>query len=164
MTENETVLDTEEQLCPNKSVKTKSFVVKPSKNPLTLTESDFDSLSRTELVTEVIRLSRHLNQLKNALTKSEAANSKLTSGHKQPAKRNYEGKRAFSFDKYNRRHVFLKFLYLGWDYKGYITQEHTTDTIEHHLFEALRITKLIESRETSNYHRCGRTDIGRLFL
>lgn len=29
---------------------------------------------------------------------------------------------------------------------------------EHHLFQALIRTCLIESRETANYHRCGRTD------
>lgn len=31
---------------------------------------------------------------------------------------------------------------------------------EYHLFNALRKTCLIESRETSNYNRCGRTDKG----
>lgn len=31
---------------------------------------------------------------------------------------------------------------------------------EHHIFNALTKTCLIESRETSNYHRCGRTDKG----
>ncbi|CAB4068545.1 EPT1 [Lepeophtheirus salmonis] len=33
-------------------------------------------------------------------------------------------------------------------------------TIEAHLFKALLTTCLIQSRETSNYHRCGRTDKG----
>lgn len=51
-------------------------------------------------------------------------------------------------------------MYLGWDYKGYVAQEDTTRTIEHHLFEALIKTKLIKDRTTSNYHRCGRTDKG----
>lgn len=54
----------------------------------------------------------------------------------------------------------LKFYYLGWDYQGFATQETTTNTIEHHLFLALKKSCLIESRETSNYHRCGRTDKG----
>lgn len=102
----------EEQLCPYKSVKTKGFVVKPSKNPLTLKESDYDSLSREELVTEVIRLTRHLNQLKNSLTKANAANSKITN-----TKPKRFDKNPFDFEKYNKRHIFIKFLYLGWDYK-----------------------------------------------
>lgn len=33
-------------------------------------------------------------------------------------------------------------------------------SIEHHLFKSLIKVCLIESRETSNYHRCGRTDKG----
>ena len=33
-------------------------------------------------------------------------------------------------------------------------------TIEGYLFRALTLSRLIESRETSNYHRCGRTDRG----
>ena len=39
-------------------------------------------------------------------------------------------------------------------------KEITGKTVESELFKALTLTKLIESRETSNYHRCGRTDKG----
>ena len=60
----------------------------------------------------------------------------------------------------SKRHVLLKFLYLGWDYQGYATQEDTANTIEHHLFSALVMCCLVESRQTSNYGRCGRTDKG----
>lgn len=49
---------------------------------------------------------------------------------------------------------------MGWDYQGFATQENSGNTIEHHLFGALEKTCLIKSRETSNYHRCGRTDKG----
>ena len=68
--------------------------------------------------------------------------------------------RDFDFRKYKKRHIALKFLYLGWDYHGYVVQEDTTKTIEHYLFDALVRTKLIVNRESSNYHRCGRTDKG----
>ncbi|KAL1130686.1 hypothetical protein AAG570_011927, partial [Ranatra chinensis] len=57
-------------------------------------------------------------------------------------------------------HIAIKFLYLGWDYQGYVVQEDTSATVEHYLMSALVKTRLIESRETSNYHRCGRTDKG----
>ncbi|KFM71666.1 tRNA pseudouridine(38/39) synthase, partial [Stegodyphus mimosarum] len=66
----------------------------------------------------------------------------------------------FDFKKYKKRHVALKFLYLGWEYSGFTVQIHTEKTIEAQLFNALEKTKLLESRETSNYHRCGRTDKG----
>lgn len=54
----------------------------------------------------------------------------------------------------------LKFLYLGWEYCGFAVQIHTKKTIEEQIFNALLKTKLLESRESSNYHRCGRTDKG----
>lgn len=59
-----------------------------------------------------------------------------------------------------KRHVVFKLLYLGWDYHGFATQEVSEKTIEHELFQALTKCCLIESRQTSNYHRCGRTDKG----
>lgn len=43
--------------------------------------------------------------------------------------------------------------YVGWDYAGFVVQEHTEKTIEAELFKALEKTRLVESRETSNYHR-----------
>jgi tRNA pseudouridine38/39 synthase len=51
-------------------------------------------------------------------------------------------------------------MYLGWPYQGYAIQEDSSETIEHHLFEALITSCLIPNREVSNYHRCGRTDKG----
>lgn len=65
-----------------------------------------------------------------------------------------------TYFRIHKRHVLLKFYYLGWDYQGFAVQEDTTNTIEHHLFAALKKSCLIENREESNYHRCGRTDKG----
>jgi len=66
----------------------------------------------------------------------------------------------FALIRVSTRHVALKFLYLGWDYQGLAAQEDTDGTIEAYLFNALTLTKLIEDRSKSNYHRCGRTDKG----
>lgn len=60
----------------------------------------------------------------------------------------------------SKRHVLLKFYYFGWNYQGYVTQEDTVKTVEHFLFHALEKCCLIKDRESSNYHRCGRTDKG----
>lgn len=68
--------------------------------------------------------------------------------------------RTINFSKTHKRHILLKFLYLGWDFEGYVVQENTVETIEFYLFEALLKVCLIESRQTSNYNRCGRTDKG----
>lgn len=62
--------------------------------------------------------------------------------------------------RYKKRHVAFKLLYLGWNYHGFASQDITEKTIEHELFRAFTTCCLIESRQTSNYHRCGRTDKG----
>lgn len=41
-----------------------------------------------------------------------------------------------------------------------MSQIDTEETIENHVINALKRCCLIENRETSNYHRCGRTDVG----
>ncbi|XP_075765725.1 tRNA pseudouridine(38/39) synthase isoform X3 [Pelodiscus sinensis] len=68
--------------------------------------------------------------------------------------------RPFDFSAYDRKHVALKIAYLGWGYQGFASQENTNNTIEEKLFEALSKTRLVDNRQTSNYHRCGRTDKG----
>lgn len=66
----------------------------------------------------------------------------------------------YIFLRCHLQHVLFKVLYLGWNYQGFVCQEDTSDTIEYHLMEALLKCCLIESRQQSNYHRCGRTDKG----
>lgn len=68
--------------------------------------------------------------------------------------------RPFDFSAHPRRHVALRLAYLGWQYQGFAVQENTDNTVEARLFEALLKTKLVQDRQTSNYHRCGRTDKG----
>uniref|UniRef100_A0A3Q0T9U5 Pseudouridylate synthase 3 n=1 Tax=Amphilophus citrinellus TaxID=61819 RepID=A0A3Q0T9U5_AMPCI len=68
--------------------------------------------------------------------------------------------RPFDFSVHPRRHVALRLAYLGWAYQGFAVQENTDNTVEARLFEALLKTRLIQDRQSSNYHRCGRTDKG----
>jgi tRNA pseudouridine38/39 synthase len=114
---------------------------------------EMDNLSdctKEQLIEQIKALKAHNTQLQNIIAKS-------TESAKRPKSKI---KRSFNFEKCKFRHVLLKFVYLGWDYQGYVTQEDTTNTIEHHIFNALTKTCLIESRATANYHRCGRTDKG----
>ena len=99
---------------------------------------------------EVLRLKEHVVQLRNVIAKQDAECSSA---------RNGVGGREFDFRRFKRRHIALRLLYLGWEYEGFVVQENTRKTIERALFDALLKTKLIESRENSNYHRCGRTDV-----
>ena len=106
-----------------KSVKTKSFVNRNYNDPNGL---DFSSMSREQLVVEASRLQSHVTQLKNLLEKAskqadsttratdvdvnqDAADAAINKKKKKVYK-----ERPFNFDNYNKRHVFLKFAYLGW--------------------------------------------------
>ncbi|KAK5643256.1 hypothetical protein RI129_007101 [Pyrocoelia pectoralis] len=114
---------------------------------------DIDHLrnfSKEDLIEKIISLQCHNVELKNIIAKSQARGcSKI-----------YPQRKPFDFSKCKFRHVFLQFLYLGWDYQGYACQEDSFNTVEHFLFEALIKTCLIKDRQSSNYHRCGRTDKG----
>ncbi|KAK9530310.1 hypothetical protein VZT92_011819 [Zoarces viviparus] len=81
-----------------------------------------------------------------------------TSSRKKGKKASKE--RPFDFSANPRRHVALRLAYLGWSYQGFAVQENTDNTVEARLFEALLKTRLVQDRQTSNYHRCGRTDKG----
>lgn len=101
---------------------------------------------------------KELEQEVERLKKEQANNIKDSSGRENLGCG--KAKRAFDFSAHGRRHVALKIAYLGWGYQGFASQENTSNTIEEKLFEALTKTRLVESRQTSNYHRCGRTDKG----
>ncbi|OXU24382.1 hypothetical protein TSAR_014354 [Trichomalopsis sarcophagae] len=118
-----------------------------------LTREELEQLDKTELIDRILQLEAHNLQLKQIIEKRlgtvEKNKEKVSSSNKK-----------FDFAKCHKRHIFLKFYYLGWDYQGFAAQEDTTSTIEYYLFAALTKSCLIESREASNYHRCGRTDKG----
>ncbi|NXL39164.1 PUS3 synthase, partial [Glaucidium brasilianum] len=105
-----------------------------------------------ELEEEVKRLQEKLREDKEGAGRKEAPSG--------PGKAKKRHQRPFDFGAYGRRHVALKIAYLGWGYQGFASQENTSNTIEEKLFEALKKTRLVNDRQTSNYHRCGRTDKG----
>ncbi|XP_067633581.1 tRNA pseudouridine(38/39) synthase [Eurosta solidaginis] len=138
---------------------------------------ELQKLNKEELIAKCLQLDAYNFQIRNLLQKKlgqsdgefyEQLSQLETNGEvttkeylaeptvTQPNKK--QQKRTFDFSKSYRRHVLIKLLYFGWDYHGLAVQEDSNATIEHHIFQALIRTCLIESRETANYHRCGRTD------
>ncbi len=114
---------------------------------------------------ELRRLRLQVFQLKNIIKKlttttTEEGRGEEGGGESDKGRSKKKAGRTFDHRLYKRRHVLLKVAYFGWDYHGFAVQENTGRTIEGELFRALALTRLIESRETSNYHRCGRTDRG----
>ncbi|XP_001362058.1 tRNA pseudouridine(38/39) synthase [Drosophila pseudoobscura] len=140
-----------------------------------LSREALGELSQTELIDKIVQLEAYNFQLRNLLhkkltehdrsnaeyaellgkeTAATATAPKETTTHSGKVKK----QRKFDWSIAHQRHVLLKLTYFGWDYQGFACQEDSNDTIESHLFRALTRTCLIESRATSNYHRCGRTD------
>lgn len=69
--------------------------------------------------------------------------------------------KVFDMSKYRQRQIALQIQYDGGRYYGFAAQaEEAEDTVEKHVFDALLKLKLIESRQSCNYSRCGRTDRG----
>ncbi|KAF2884103.1 hypothetical protein ILUMI_22071 [Ignelater luminosus] len=132
------------------NAKEAAHIIKKQSNKI----SDSDELhqySKEELIEKIKSLQSHNMQLRNIIAKSSS---------KQMGKQCKKVQKPFDFTTCTFRHVLLKFMYIGWDYQGYAVQEDTTNTIENYLFEALIKTCLIKNRNSSNYHRCGRTDKG----
>ncbi|XP_059057035.1 tRNA pseudouridine(38/39) synthase [Achroia grisella] len=115
------------------------------------TREDLLKMEKTELVERILQLEAHNVQLKNIIAKNLSDQSQSDVNLK---------KKSFDFTKCHYRRILLHLLYFGWDYQGLAVQEDSNQTIEHHLFNALTKSCLIQSRETSKYHRCGRTDKG----
>lgn len=72
----------------------------------------------------------------------------------------------FDIDAQWTRHVALRIAYLGWNYDGFAAQDSTQNTVEAHLFAALRRACLVRTdasarpKDAYAYSRCGRTDAG----
>ncbi|XP_053551287.1 LOW QUALITY PROTEIN: tRNA pseudouridine(38/39) synthase [Bombina bombina] len=84
----------------------------------------------------------------------------LNDGNQPRNERKRRPQRPFDFSAHPKQHVALRLAYLGWGYQGFASQENTMNTVEEVVFAALTKTRLVEKRQTSNYHRCGRTDRG----
>ncbi|XP_069011553.1 tRNA pseudouridine(38/39) synthase isoform X2 [Embiotoca jacksoni] len=128
------------------------------------------------VVRRIKELEAELEELRSQLKEDSGAEdeTKSSSSPSDNAGRKSDGKtegskkhrkktrhdRPFDFSSRARRHAALRLAYLGWDYKGFAVQENTENTVEARLFEALLKTRLIQDRQSSNYHRCGRTDKG----
>lgn len=74
-----------------------------------------------------------------------------------------ETDRPFDYSKYPTRHVVLRLMYHGHTYDGLAKQDHTENTIEGILMDALRRVRLINpdpAVQPEKFSRCGRTDKG----
>jgi tRNA pseudouridine38/39 synthase len=120
-----------------------------------MAENDTDRNQIEKLLKRVQELEQEVQRLKK-----EQDNSIKSLNIRENSSGSRKAKRVFDFSAHGRRHVALRIAYLGWGYQGFASQENTNNPIEEKLFEALTKTRLVENRQTSNYHCCGRTDKG----
>ncbi|XP_051926812.1 tRNA pseudouridine(38/39) synthase isoform X2 [Hippocampus zosterae] len=114
------------------------------------------------LIQRIKQLEGEVETLKSQLNENHVESSPSPNNQKINVKKGKKAgkERPFDFSAHPRRHVALRLAYLGWAYQGFAVQENTDNTVEARLFEALLKTRLIQDRQSSNYHRCGRTDKG----
>ena len=74
--------------------------------------------------------------------------------------RKKNGRKNFDMSKYMQRYVSISIAYFGHNYRGFVMQPSTPETVEHYLFLALEKTCLIEDRKSCRYALSGRTDAG----
>ena len=88
---------------------------------------------------------------------AKSSDSKTTQDSIDPAT-----KPTATLPSYRTRHIALQFYYDGSNYSGLAENVGipTDQSVERQLMAALIKARLIESRETSGYSRCGRTDRG----
>ncbi|MCC6685335.1 MAG: hypothetical protein IT247_09730 [Bacteroidia bacterium] len=85
---------------------------KEIKNPKRKLKSDDDDekwskLSREQIIQRCQQLEKHVEQLRNTIVKKK---------EKESNEKNTNTMRPFDFSKHPKRHIFLKFFYLGWEY------------------------------------------------
>ncbi|KAM4608183.1 tRNA pseudouridine(38/39) synthase isoform 2-T2 [Discoglossus pictus] len=109
---------------------------------------------------ELVRLRQRVKALEEEVERLGQCNGVQSGGARGRSGKKCRLQRPFNFSAHPRQHVALRLAYLGWGYQGFASQENTKNTVEEVVFTALTKTRLVESRQSSNYHRCGRTDRG----
>ncbi|KAI8905056.1 pseudouridine synthase [Gorgonomyces haynaldii] len=69
-------------------------------------------------------------------------------------------RRLLNWNEYTRRPVVLRVLYNGRHFNGFASQREVRNTVEERITDALRLSGLIDTLETSFYSRSARTDTG----
>merc|ERR1711936_285055 len=100
--------------------------------PLLDDTKDLSKLTKQALVARVLQLQDYIQQ-------KNGENSQLS---KSSLKRKQAPIRPFSFENCGKRRIALKFAYIGSDYDGFAQQVTTEKTIEHHVLQALKRTRL----------------------
>lgn len=127
-----------------------------SSRPALLSETELRSLSHEQLLAYTLQ---HVPvATSGAIPAKRAAQASPQPSSRVGKKKKH--RKEFDMSRYGQRLVALRLVYAGWHFHGFAAQADNENTVEHHLFAALTKTRLVESRDTCEYSRSGRTDVG----
>ncbi|KAJ6234321.1 tRNA pseudouridine(38/39) synthase [Anaeramoeba flamelloides] len=93
--------------------------------------------------------------------KQENKTTKQKKKRKRKNQKQQKKQKQFKWNLYNRRRIVLQVTYDGEGYSGFASQTYPhSETIQEHVFNALKTTKLIKDEESANLQCSGRTDKG----
>ncbi len=98
--------------------------------------SQHSNASRMEIEKEAIHPSSTTTQpsTQSTSTGSQKASDDSTNNNNNSQKQKNNKKntreREFNMERYSQRHIALKIAYLGWNYSGFASQDHTENTVE----------------------------------
>mmetsp|Transcript_29611 Transcript_29611/g.33929 ORF Transcript_29611/g.33929 Transcript_29611/m.33929 type:complete len:160 (+) Transcript_29611:3-482(+) len=77
-------------------------------------------------------------------------------------KKKVKKQKLINFEEYGTKKLAFKFSYIGFNYQGLTIQKHTDNTVEFHIFNALKKLRLVQGESPGEwgFSRCGRTDKG----
>lgn len=123
----------------------KTLLSRFTNNSTSYIPSKYEKLSRGQLIQKIQTLENQLKRTNNFRRIKDRPDRK-----------------PFDINQYGQRRIALKVAYLGWNYRGFASQndEIATPTVEGELFKALTGCKLITHADDCEFSRCGRTDKG----
>jgi tRNA pseudouridine38/39 synthase len=124
----------------------KSLLSRFANDSTSYVPSNYEKLSKGQLI-------QRIKTLESQLKRSSNNNKRI---------KNRPDRKPFDINQYGQRRIALKVAYLGWNYRGFASQndEIATPTVEGELFKALTGCKLITQADECEFSRCGRTDKG----
>jgi len=73
-------------------------------------DEQWSTLTREQIIQRCKQLEKHVAQLRNTIIKTNGKDSQ------EKKMKTNKIMRPFDFSKHSKRHIFLKFIYLGWEY------------------------------------------------
>lgn len=113
---------------------------------------------KTSISTPIVQVNSNKEEIEKKDNTSTTLTGNPVNNINNTEKKASKIEKGLDFNK--TKHLAFKFMYIGKNYEGLITQSSTKNTIEEKILNAFLKAKLIKDYDTCSYSRCGRTDKG----